>query len=273
MRGNRRATVESMKTILITGAGSGIGKDLAFTLAKMGHTVYATTHTKQSADMIQTLAQKERLPITSFVLDVTDPKDYQKAVDLYIDVLVNNAGMGETGSLAEVDIQKVRDNFETNLFGPLELTQAILRQMIKRDQGRIIFVSSIAGRVTMPFLGPYSMTKFALSSGAEALRGEIATLTQNIHVSVVEPGAYATGFNQKMLEKKYRWMDEKSYFYPLISTLKRNEKKSFDFLEQKRTDTIVAKLVEAIEDEHPRFRYSAPWWQALGVQLYRIMGT
>lgn len=261
-----------MKRILITGAGSGIGKDLAWTLAKNGNTVYATTHTQQSSDEVRAQAEKEKLSITSFVLDVTNPKDYHKAVELDLDVLVNNAGMGETGSLAEVDIQKVRDNFETNLFGPLALTQAVLKQMIKRDQGKIIFVSSLAGRSVMPFLGPYSMTKFAVSSGAEALRAELATLTKNIHVCVVEPGAYATGFNQKMLEKKYQWMDESSYFYPFISTLKKNEKKSFDFLEQRRTDSIVAKLIEAIEDPTPRFRYSAPWWQALGVQLYRILG-
>jgi len=235
-----------MKTILITGSGSGFGKAAALALAGRGHHVLATTHTDSDAKKLQKIATQKHLNLHSFVLDVTKPADHKKIMDYDIDVLINNAGMGETGSLAEIPVDKIRNNFEVNLFGPLELTQLALAKMIKKDTGTIIFISSLLGRITSPFFGPYSMTKFALSSGAEMLRNEIKEITKNVHVVVVEPGAYHTGFNQKMMNKKYEWMQENSYF--------------FDQKNQMKTS------------ETNRFHYTAPWWQAFFVRIIRMLG-
>lgn len=179
----------SNKTILITGSGSGIGKAAAITLAQRGHTVLATTESEDEAIEFNALAQKQKLPITSFKLDITNPNDRLLASAYNIDVLINNAGIGESGSLAEIDVNKVRHNFEVNVFAPLELTQIVLKGMMTRNSGTVIFISSLLGRITMPFLAPYSMTKFSLSSGAEALRQELKTITKNVHISIVERGS------------------------------------------------------------------------------------
>lgn len=260
------------KTILITGSGSGIGKQSAVSLTERGHHVLATTHFQKDADALNELAKNQNLSIEAFVLDVTKKSDREKISNYDIDVLINNAGIGETGSLAEINIDKVRNNFEVNVFSAFELTQLVLQKMIPKDSGRIIFISSLLGRVTSPFFGSYSMTKFALSSGAEMLRSELKQITKNVHVSVIEPGAYHTGFNQKMIAKKFEWMDEKSYFFKIKEKIRKEELQRFNLAEAKNIDSIVDKIVTAVESDNPSLRYSAPWWQAFGAQLLRVFG-
>jgi len=260
------------KTILITGASSGFGKATALALAKRGHKVIATTHQEDSVNQLKDFFDRNNLEVEVFKLDITSADDRKKILDYNLDVLINNAGTGQSGSLAEIAIDKIKDNFETNVFSSIALSQLALKNMIQKDSGTIIFVSSLAGRVTMPFLGPYAMTKFALSAGAEAMRAELHKLSKNIHVSLIEPGAYHTGFNQKNIAKKYEWMDKKSYFYKMIDQLKKEENKYFNMMELKSTKSIVAKFVKASEAKKPHLRYSAPWWQYLGVQVMRIFG-
>lgn len=261
------------KTILITGSGSGIGKDTAIVCAERGHTVIATTHSEEDARTMNDLATHDSLPIQSFKMDITIPEDRRKIMKFDIDVLMNNAGIGESGSLAEIDIDKVRHNFEVNLFSTLELTQLALQQMIKKDHGTVLFVSSLAGRgPVMPFLGSYSMTKYSLSAGAESLRNELKKITPNVHIAIIEPGAYHTGFNQRIMATKFEWMDASSYFYRMLKKIKKDELRQFKWTEQKTTDTIVTKIVEAIEVDKPKLRYVAPWWQGFGVRLMRIFG-
>jgi short-subunit dehydrogenase len=260
------------KTILITGSGSGIGKAVALELAQKGHTVLATTHHKVDADELNRLALENKISLQSFVLDVTKATDRVKILEYDIDVLINNAGIGETGSLAEIPFDKVRHTFEVNVFGSFELTQLTLKSMMKKDRGTILFVSSLLGRVTAPFFGPYSMSKFAVSSGAEMLRNELSQVTDTVHVSVIEPGAYHTGFNQKMINKKFEWMDEKSYFYKIINKIKDREEKQFRLSEANEITSIVAEVVKAAEADKPKLRYSAPWWQNWGVAVLRVFG-
>jgi short-subunit dehydrogenase len=265
--------MKNNKTILITGAGSGIGKDSAITLAKLGYHVLATTEFEEQAEKLNEFAKSNSLSIESFKLDVTNKQDREKILKYEVDILINNAGIGESGSLAEIDIDRVRKNFETNVFSSFELSQLALKGMLKRDEGKIIFVSSLAGRiVVMPYLASYSMTKFALSAGAQSLRNEMKEISKNVHIVVIEPGAYHTGFNQKITETKYEWMNESSYFYRMINKIKKNEERQFKLTESKSLDTIVKKIVEACEAIKPRFRYSAPWWQSLGVKIIRIFG-
>lgn len=265
--------MKTPKTILITGSGSGIGKDTAITLAKKGYIVIATTHRKTDADTLNDFAKKNNLQLDAFVLDITKATDRKKILGYDLDVLINNAAIGESGSLAEIDIEKIKQTFEVNLFSTLELTQLALQNMIRRDKGTIIFISSVAGRIPTPFLGPYSMTKFALSCAGATLREELYKISNNIHVSLIEPGAYATGFNQKMIGSKFEWMNENSYFYRIKEKLAHQEYSFFSFAEQKTTRSIVNKIVAAVEANKPKLRYTAPWWQALYVSIKRILGT
>ena len=261
-----------MKTILITGAGSGIGKDAAFALAKRGHSVIATTETESQAAAVREEANSAGIRMEIWKLDITDATDREKIASHDLDVLINNAGIGETGSLAEVPMERVRRNFEVNVFSTIETTQIALRGMMRKGKGTVLVVSSLAGRAPSAFLNPYSMTKFALSGGMAALRKELHRVAKGVHVSLIEPGAYATGFNQRMLAKKYEWMGERSYFYGIIPKLRQEEKKSFAMIEQKSTASIVRKIVAAAEAEKPRVRYSAPRYQAFGIFRLRLIG-
>jgi short-subunit dehydrogenase len=144
--------------------------------------------------------------------------------------------------------------------------------MIERRRGTVIFVSSLAGRIASPFLMPYALTKYALSAAADGLRQELSQLGRAVHVVVVEPGAYHTGFNQKMIAKKYEWMRRHSYFQDHMDAIKASEQKKFALLELQSTRSIVRKIVQAAEADRPRFRYVAPWWQGAGVQLMRMLG-
>lgn len=259
------------RTILITGSGSGIGRDCAMAFAQRGHKVLASTHTEAQAAKLRELIV-EGLKLDAFKLDITDDGDRAKAGELGIDVLINNAAVGESGSLADVPLDRVREVFETNLFATLALTQVCLRGMVERRRGTVIFISSLAGRVASPFLMPYAMTKFALSVAADGLRQELKWLDRNLHVSVVEPGAFHTGFNQRMLAKKYQWMRQRSYFQDQVDAIKAHEQRMFALLELRSTTPIVRQIVRAAEADRPRFRYSAPWWQSVGVQLLRALG-
>ena len=261
------------KTILITGAGTGIGKDTAFALAARGHQVLATTQTSAQALALQDAAKAQGLNLNAFKLDITSPTEREQLTHHTIDVLINNAAMGESGSLAEVDMQRVRQLFEVNLFATLELTQVALRQMIQRGSGTVLFISSIAGRVPMPFLMPYSMSKFALSAAAAGLRAEMDQLQKNVHIAVIEPGAIHTGFNQAMADSKYAWMGPSSYFAHQAEAMKKQERLTFHWLEAKTTAGIVKAIVKAAEARRPRLRYVAPWIQGLGVRLARIWGV
>ena len=261
------------KTILITGAGTGIGRDAAFALAARGHQVIATTFNEAQADALRADAQARGQALQVFKLDITHPEDRALLLPLKLDVLINNAGIGESGSLAEVDLDRVRRVFEVNLFATLALTQVALRGMIERESGTVLLVSSIAGRLPMPFLMPYSMTKFALSAAGAGLRAEMDQLGKNVQVALIEPGAIHTGFNQAMTDSKYAWMNESSYFYAQASAMRLKEQRTFAFLEARNTRSIVAQIVKASEAQRPRLRYVAPWAQGLMVRLARMLGV
>jgi short-subunit dehydrogenase len=261
------------KTILITGAGTGIGRDAAFALAQRGHRVIATTFDEAQAHALRTECRQRQQTMEVFKLDITAPADRELLLPLQLDVLVNNAAIGDSGSLAEVDVDRIRRTFEVNVFATLELTQLALRGMIKREKGTVLFVSSIAGRVPVPFLMPYSMTKFALSAAGAALREELDLLRKNIHVALIEPGAIHTGFNQSMTDKKYEWMTSHSYFQAHAKRMKAREARVFGLLEARDTRSIVAKIVKASEARRPKLRYVAPWIQGAMVRLARIFGV
>ena len=262
------------KTILITGAGTGIGRDAALALAARGHHVIATTFSEAQAQALRAQCRELGQTLEVFKLDITREADREQILTLPLDVLINNAAIGESGSLAEVDVERVRQAFEVNLFSTLALTQLALRGMIERQRGTVLFISSIAGRLPMPFLMPYSMTKFALSAAAAGLRSEMDQLGRKVQVAVIEPGAIHTGFNQAMTARKYEWMGRQpSYFGAQAAAMKKQEARIFGLLEAKSTRSIVAQIVKAAEARRPRLRYVAPWVQGLLVRLARMLGA
>ncbi len=260
------------QTVCITGAGSGIGKATAFALAQKGYIVLATTETQDQATTLTQEADKKDISLTVWKLDVTDSNDQKTLQDKHIDVMIHNAGIAFTGSLVDIPVEKVRQNFEVNLFAILEINKIILPAMLKRKSGKIIAISSIAGRLPLPFFAPYGMTKFALSTGIYDLHKELKSIDSGVSVSVVEPGAYHTGFNQQMVESRREWMDKESPFYASHEERLAKDLKQFETIEVKSLNSIVDAIVRATTDKNAKFRYSTPWWQVWGVQLLRILG-
>lgn len=250
-----------MASVLITGCRRGIGLDVAQRLMTRGHRVYATVHRQESVD-----ALRETLGPDAVVqrLDIRDPEDRAKAGEWWVDVLINNAAITDSGPLAEIDVDRLRELFETNVFATLELTQVALRQMIQRRNGKIIFIGSLAGLIPTPYMAPYAMTKFALESVAASMREELEPF--NVDVTIVNPGPYDTGFNREMLEKKYTWLPEDSVYRDYLDKMKGEDRKLL-LIEQKDTASIAEQIVAAVEAERTKGRYAAPKWQRLGAPL------
>ncbi len=189
------------RTILVTGAGSGFGKAAAVELAARGHAVIATTETGEQADALQA----EHPELTTMKLDITSEDDVASAADLDVDVLINNAGMGVMGPMATVPMAQVRAVFEVNVFGMIAMSQAVIPGMKERGSGRIINVSSIAGKLASPLTSPYSMTKHAVEAYTVSLRAELEP--HGIDVTKVNPGPYNTGFNDRMVNGITEYID------------------------------------------------------------------
>ena len=196
------------KTVLITGAGSGFGKGAALALAARGHAVIATTESEEQAETLRAEAPQLRVE----KVDITNADDIAKIGEWDIDVLINNAGAGKTGPLVDVPLDVVRHVFEVNVFGTLAATQAAVPKMVEQGSGRIIIVSSIAGVISGPSFGPYSMSKHALEAMGKAMRAELAP--QGIDVTLLNPGPYNTGFNDRMADSMWEWFNEDSINAP-----------------------------------------------------------
>lgn len=201
------------KTVMITGAGSGFGKQASLALAARGHHVIATTETDAQAEALRAEAPQltvERVDIT------TD--DVTKVTAWDIDALINNAGAGQTGPMADVPMDRVRRLFDVNVFGTLAVTQQVLKGMVAKGSGRIIIMSSIAGVMAGPTFGPYAMTKHALEAMGKAMRAELAPL--GIDVTLINPGPYQTGFNDRMADSMWEWFGDASLNAPVAPVFK-----------------------------------------------------
>ncbi|HLV97665.1 MAG TPA: SDR family oxidoreductase [Ktedonobacterales bacterium] len=198
------------KVILVTGTTSGFGRLTAETLARQGHTVYASMRQSNkknlpAAQELMSLAEQEALNLSVVDLDVTDDASVTHAVEDIVqdagrlDVVVNNAGVGSQSPLEAYTDEQIYQLFNTNVFGVLRVNRAALPSMRAQKDGLIIHVGSVLGRAAMPFFGLYSATKFALEGLIEAFNYELRLLSSGVEVSIVEPGAYPTEFGRKSI--------------------------------------------------------------------------
>jgi NAD(P)-dependent dehydrogenase (short-subunit alcohol dehydrogenase family) len=180
------------KTVLITGCSSGIGEATATRLVRGGWDVYAT------ARRPETLSALADAGCATLALDVTDESSMTTAVDAVlegsgrIDALVNNAGYSQSGAMESIDLDDVRRQFETNVFGLIRLTQLVLPTMRAQRSGRIVNIGSMGGKLTFPGGGAYHASKYAVEALSDALRFEVAGF--GIRVVLVEPGLITTNF-------------------------------------------------------------------------------
>ncbi|WP_445457988.1 SDR family oxidoreductase [Flavobacterium sp. HNIBRBA15423] len=175
------------KVVFITGASSGIGKAIGEYLLNKGFTVYGTSRHPE-------VIQNSKIPLLA--LDVRNVESIRKAIQQLIekegkiDVVINNAGVGITGPLEEIPTEEIKNNFETNLFGPIEVMKAVLPQMRSQKSGLILNITSIAGYMGLPFRGVYSASKGALELVTEAMNMEVKSF--GIRIVNVAPGDFAT---------------------------------------------------------------------------------
>ena len=211
-------------------------------------------------------------------MDVTDNASIAAAVAAVdsltqghgVDVLINNAGYGQVGAVLDVSPADVRKQFNTNVFGLLAVTQAFTPAMMARRSGRVINISSLGGLLTLPLLGVYNSTKYAVESLSDALRMELAPF--GIFVSVVEPGSIATEFSDVALATVDRddalatspWADVYEVSAQVEERFAKNASKP---------EVITAVLSKIIRSSHPRARYAAPFRDAFFVILATYLPT
>lgn len=249
--------------ILITGAAGGIGYLTALTLAQRGHFVYLTCHTKKQALYVKEKVEDYK-NIKVLKIDITKKEDIKKVLNLNIDVLICNAGVGISGSIIDQEIDDIKKTFQVNVFSNFLLIKQVLKQMVDKDKGRIIIMSSLASDITLPFLGVYSATKASIDKMVKSLKLELKILSSNVKIALVKPGLYHTGFNNYVIDSKY---NESKYFDD-IKDIIYNLEHSFLFLFEKRNlDSIVIQIVRAVEDNRLKRIYKSPFFQALFAKI------
>ena len=257
-----------MANILITGCRGGIGLDVACRLLKRGHKVYATVHRQISILDARTALQSCGENFIVDTLDITKSSDISKVDNWDIDVLINNAAVGDSGPLAEIDLERIKAVCETNVFSALRLTQRVVPKLIAKGQGRVIFMGSMAGLTPTPFYAPYGISKFALESVASSLRTELKPF--GIKVIIVNPGVYHTGFNERLMSRKYEWMGAQSLYKDHMAYVRRKE--WVLKLGLPGTWSIARQVVKAVESPWPKRRYVAPVWEWVFLPLLRWFG-
>ncbi len=196
------------RTVLVTGADSEFGSEVAFRLAERGLDVIATVKAHPQISRLKQQAAHRGVRLRPEKLDVTVAADRRKAWQWDVDVLLNHVGVADGGSIVDIPGATLRRAFAVNVIGPLLLTQGIAKKMAAQRSGKIIFMSSIAGLMVYPFGGAYAASMHALEAVAEALYRELAEF--NVEVATINPGPFLDGFDDRPLDSCQSWGDDPS---------------------------------------------------------------
>lgn len=247
----------NLKVVVITGSSSGIGFETALLFARNGFRTYATMRNLDKAKTIQDIATKEKLPIHTVKLDVTDEKSVTDAIQKIksesgrIDVLVNNAGYGVIGSLEDLSMSEIKAQYETNVFGLIRVTQAVLPIMRQQNSGIIVNISSIGGKMAMPLSSPYIGTKFAVEGISESIAYDLEPF--GIKVIIIEPGAIKTNFDSGMVVAK----KSKEPNSPYHERIQKFERSLGTILKGGTPASKVAEtILDAVTTPNPSLRYT-----------------
>lgn len=271
-------TTATQKSFLITGATTGLGRHAAFHLARLGHQVIASGRKPELLAAIRAEAARENLAIETVALDVTVESSIRAAVTEVerltsgrgLDGLVNNAGYGHPSPLAEISDVDLRRQFETNVFGLMATTRAFL-PLLLRARGRIVNLSSVAGRVSMPLFGAYNASKYAVEALSDALRLELAPF--GVQVAIVEPGPIKSEFGDRAMAVAQREAAALSAS-PYAPVLARADEIKRLTQRQEAPPIVVSRAVEhALLARRPRVRYVVPFSSSLLLFAVKLLPT
>ena len=255
--------MQEPKVALVTGSSSGIGLETALLLARSGFYTYASMRNLEKSKNIVEIANRENLSLQIIQLDVNNDQSVKSAVDKIvqekerIDILVNNAGYGLFGSVEDLTIEEIKAQFETNFFGVVRVTQQILpiMRMRKKDGGTIVNISSVGGRMSVPFLSAYNSTKFALEGLSESMAYELEPF--GIRVIIIEPGFIRTNImNSSILAKKA--LDPNSPYFSFTQKMANHFNSMVNNASSSSTppDKVAKTILNAITSENPKLRYT-----------------
>jgi len=246
------------KVAVVTGSSSGLGYEISLMLARNGFLTYATMRNLNKSENIKSIASKENLPIRINQLDVTDDVSVKDAVQAIlsetgrIDVLVNNAGYVLSGAFEDLAMDEIKTQYDTNVFGLIRITQAVLPIMRRQKSGIIVNISSGAGRFGYPGQSAYISTKFAVEGLSESMSYELEPF--GIKVVVVEPGVIRTNIVSGMVVAK-KSQDPNS---PYLQIIQKMATVLENMMENGSPPDLVAKVVlNAVTNESPTLRYLA----------------
>ena len=246
------------KVAVVTGSSTGIGYETSLILARNGFLTYATMRNLDKSENIKSAATTESLPIRIKQLDVTNDVSVTNALQSIsseagrIDVLVNNAGYGLNGAFEDLGMDEIKAQYETNVFGLIRTTQAVLPIMRRQKSGTIVNISSGAGRFGFPTGSAYVSTKFAVEGLSESMSYELEPF--GIKVAIVEPGVIRTNFGDGLVVAK-KSQDPNS---PYSQMMQRSAAGFEKMMKNASSPDVVAKVVlNATKDENPSLRYLA----------------
>jgi len=251
---------QQLSVAVVTGSSSGIGLATSLALAKNGYCTYATMRNIAKQDSIQSVADKQHLSIRTVQLDVTDENSIKNAIQSIlsesgrIDLLVNNAGYGMTGAFEDIGMDEIKSLYETNVFGVIRVTQAVLPIMRKQGSGRIINISSGAGRIGYPGGSAYVSSKFALEGLSESMAFEVEQF--GIKTVLVEPGFIRTNFAENIVTAK-KAQDPNSPYSQTMMQMKSSSHRRRMIENAPDADLVASVIVEAATAKEPNLRYLA----------------
>ena len=251
---------DKLGIVLVTGGTDGLGRAAAVLLAERGYHVFAGGRNAARRLALEQFAREKNLPLEVLDMDVCDVTSVNNAVSEIerragpVNILVNNAGIAIGAMIEEIKLADLRKQFETNFFGAIRVIQRVAPQMRQLRRGRIINMSSIAGKVAVPVMGPYSASKHALEAASDSLRLELFPF--GVHVVLIEPGYIPTSMNQNATELS------SAYIHGGQTSPYRDVYLGFQSAWKKTTDSspyapedCARVILQAIEDDPPRARY------------------
>ncbi len=262
------------KSILITGCSSGIGHTVAHGLQRRGHQVIASCRKMEDVERLQ------QQGLNCIQLDLNDSNSIRQGFnqtlelcDSKLDALFNNGAFGLAGAVEDISRDAIRDQFETNVFGWLELTNLVIPVMRKSNSGRIIQNSSVLGLVALPYRGAYAASKYAIEGLSDTLRLELTET--NIKVSLIEPGPIESNFRQNAEKafKKYIQREGSAHEASYLAMEQRLQKKGHGTKFTLPAEAVLDKVIHALESPKPRARYYVTFPTYLFGYLKRLLSS